>query len=250
MIQFESLARRSRIAAAITLSGFAVIAIAYVLGFVQVRKSEQDLKILKAQIRSEQNQLSQIQPEVKNLKQSQTDLLQVFGRVISGSQIAILSRRVQWQAVQDTIIRMPPGARKQAALAAILLAWKNVPFVLGAHNVGSGYDSPSFISDVLSDVGISVKRQPKELLSDALMRSFKRTQEPKAGDLVFYKGQTGSFGLILLTDGKDDAIGVGTLQAVSPLQIMRLDEVNTPYFPLIGFFHVTYPDEIAPPVPH
>ena len=77
------------------------------------------------------------------------------------------------------------------------------------------------------------------------MHTSQKEEKPKPGDLVFYKGQVGSFGFIYLSDGKPSnaGVGIGTLQAAAPLQIVSLDNINTRYYPLIGYFRVVYPDE-------
>jgi hypothetical protein len=47
-----------------------------------------------------------------------------------------------------------------------------------------------------------------------------------------------------MSPGEDlKGVGVGTLQAIAPLQVINLKNINTSDFPQIGYFHVIYPDE-------
>jgi hypothetical protein len=63
--------------------------------------------------------------------------------------------------------------------------------------------------------------------------------------LAFYKGQVGHFGFILISTGQteESMVGIGTLQGIAPLQITSLGRINTPYYPLEGYYRVKYPDE-------
>ena len=168
-----------------------------------------------------------------------------LNKVADDSQVSILDKDVDWSFVKTAIDELPNGARKQAVLTAILLAWKEVPFSMGKQSMTKGFDSPRFIEYVLSKNGVKVTKAPNERMSDALMRSFEKVAKPIPGDLVFYHGQVGSFGFIYLGEGGPSSagIGIGTLQQIAPLQIISLDNINTPYFPLIGYFRVSYPNE-------
>lgn len=203
------------------------------------------LRPLQLEVASAEQKLSEIEKTIASLQKDQEKLLDFIVQVADNKQVKLLDPDVDWHSVKQDLSRLPTGDRKQALLIAILMAWKDLPFTLGGTATTSGFDSPRFINFVLSKTGIEVKAAPGQRLSDALMQRFDKTDRPRPGDLVFYKGQIGSFGLIYLSDGKDhgNPAGIGTLQAVSPLQIMSLRNVNTPYFPLIGYFHVVYPDE-------
>jgi cell wall-associated NlpC family hydrolase len=141
-----------------------------------------------------------------------------------------------WNEITKTLLSLPSGRRKLAVTIALLTTWKEIPFQLGKNNIKSSFDSPGYISYVLGQVKINIKRQPNQPYSITLMKKFKKVEDPLPGDLIFYKGQVGNFGLIYLAPG----IGIGTLQASSPLGIYEMQYMNTEYFPFVGYFRVDY----------
>lgn len=76
---------------------------------------------------------------------------------------------------------------------------------MGGKSVPAGFDSPSFMSFVLSNSNVEIRRKPGLRLSDSLMQQFYQVEQPWPGDLVFYKGKIGNFGLIFIADGKPDS---------------------------------------------
>lgn len=142
----------------------------------------------------------------------------------------------KWDEIVKTLLNLPSGKRKLAVTIALLTTWKEMPFELNRNSIKSSFDSPGYISYVLSQVDIKVKRKTDQSLSITLMDKFKKVDKPLPGDLMFYKGQVGNFGLIYLCPG----IAVGTLQASSPLGIYETKYMYTEYFPFIGYFRVVY----------
>ena len=189
-------------------------------------------------------ELIQSENKLKNLQNTQNLVLDFLVSVTSESQIHLLDPSVDWAEAKKQLNVLPAGDRKNALLNAILLAWKDIPFSMGREGL-HGFDSPRFLRYVLQSVGIEVKQVKGKRMSDTLMGMFEKVDNPKPGDLVFFKGQVGSFGFILLSVGNSDRehVGIGTLQKVAPLQIISMGNINTPYFPLRGYFRVTYPDE-------
>lgn len=196
-------------------------------------------------LRPLQEEIATNQRQLEHLKQQQEGLLDFIMQVADQKQVSILDPDVDWVSVRRDLIELRAGDRKKSLLIAILLAWKEIPFTLGGQAPQAGFDSPRFLRYVLSRAGVEIDTSPGERLSDAMMRTFVKTETPKPGDLVFYRGQIGSFGLIYLSNGRDgkNPAGIGTLQAAAPLRIMSLENVNTRNFPLIGYFRVIYPDE-------
>ena len=218
----------------------------------QIQQFEQEILIrerrieeLERALQVRQQRIKEIEQTIHDLQRTESDLLDFLSAVASKEQIHILDPSVDWNRVKKTIISMPAGKRKQAMLIALLYAWKDIPFTLGGKTPRSGFDSPRFLQHVLSHVGVEFKAAPNERVSNTIMRALQKVDKPLPGDLVFYKGQIGSFGFLLLDTGNAEhaPVGVGTLQEIAPLQVISLDNINTPYFPLIGYFHVQYPDE-------
>lgn len=249
----QEIEKASKRAAWVSAMGGLIVLASIVYSFIHINTIEQELKAKKAEIQSLNSevvalkeQIPQLTSQVHDLGQTQDGILDFLTTVTDSKSINILDPDVDWNSVKQSIENMPHGVRKQTLLNAILLAWKDIPFTMGGKSVSAGFDSPSFMAFVLSKSKVVVARKPDVRLSDSLMQQFRQVDKPMPGDLVFYKGQIGSFGLIYLADGKPGSagVGVGTLQAAAPLQIMSLDNVNTQYFPLIGYFRVDYPDEL------
>ncbi len=234
----------SSLGALIILSSLAYSAYKIVKVESVVKQKQIELLTVDDKLKKQEVLVNTLNQDIKNLQNTQNGLLDFIAQVTYESQLSIFDRDVDWRSVKADIDKLPSGNRKQSILTAILLAWKEIPFKMGKHSV-NGFDSPRFIEYVLSKNGIKVVKEPNERMSDALMRSFKKVEKPEPGDLVFYKGQVGSFGLIYISNGQPSSagVGIGTLQASDPLQIINLDNINTPIFPLIGYFHVVYPDE-------
>lgn len=249
----QAIERASKRAARVSAIGGLIVLGSIIYSFIHITTIEKEVQAKKAEIHALNNevtalqaQIPQLTHQVQDLGQTQDGILDFLTTVTDSKSINILDPDVDWASVKQSIEKMPHGMRKQTLLNAILLAWKDIPFTLGGKSVTAGFDSPSFMAFVLSKSKVPVERTPGVRLSDSLMQQFHQVDQPRPGDLVFYKGQVGSFGLIYLADGKPGSagVGVGTLQAASPLQIMSLDNVNTRYFPRIGYFRVNYPDEL------
>ena len=252
--ELEKLAASSRRAAVVSIGGVIIVLLSLVYSSFKIASTEkavqekqQEVATLDSELKRQAITVNALTRNVESLRNTQNSLLDFLAKVTDESQVSILDRDVDWSIVKSNIEGLPNGKRKQAVLTAILLAWKEIPFTMGKQSLSKGFDSPRFIEYVLSKNGVKVIPKPNERMSDALMRSFERVEKPRPGDLVFYRGQVGSFGFIYLGDGKPSSagIGLGTLQAISPLQVINLDNINTPYFPLIGYFRVRYPDEMA-----
>lgn len=252
--ELDNIAVSSRRAAILSILGAIIILgslsySAFKLSEVErtVFEKQQEVAALDAELKKRGTEIATLSRDVDSLQNTQDGLLDFLARVTDNSKVSILDRDVDWGVVKTDLEKLPSGNRKQALLTAILLAWKDIPFTMGKQSVSQGFDSPRFIEFVLSKNGIKIDKRNDERMSDALMRSFRKVDQPRPGDLVFYEGQVGSFGFIYLSDGKPSSagVGIGTLQAAAPLQIISLNNINTSYFPLIGYFRVVYPDETA-----
>ncbi len=147
-----------------------------------------------------------------------------------------------WVSVINSIKIMPSNDRKRAIVNALLLAKEHPRFDLYGKDVQSGFNSPELIKYILQTVGLSIKNNGR-LASVALMETATPIDTPEPGDLVFYKGKQGNFGLFIIYIGENDSssIGVGTLQKNYPGAIYDL--VMNSNYPKIGYFHVAYNDE-------
>lgn len=213
----------------------------------ELKALEQSVIKLQEKEKDYRYELNTAENKLKNLQNTQNSVLDFLVSVTSKSKVHLLDPSVDWGEAKKQLNALPAGDRKNALLNAILLAWKDIPFSMGEEGL-HGFDSPRFLRYVLQLVGIEVKQVKGKRMSDTLMEMFEKVDNPKPGDLVFFKGQKGSFGFILLSVGNSDTehVGIGTLQKVAPLQIISMGNINTPSFPLRGYFRVTYPDEELP----
>lgn len=246
----ETLAQASKRAAIVSAIGALFVLASLVYSTLRIVAIEEEvnekqalLQIVTDSLTANKTQWKALKHEVVELRNTQDNVLKFLTEVVDGKKVNLLDSDVDWSVVQRSIDTLSPGVRKQAILTAILLAWKDIPFAMGQYTPNQGFDSPRFLAYVLGKNGVHIQQRPNERLSDALMRTCIRVDKPQPGDLVFYKGQVGSFGFLYLADDEPyvAGIGIGTLQALEPLQIMRLANVNTPHFPLIGYFRVPYP---------
>jgi len=262
MDNLEILRKSSRRSAWLTIYGVVIIITSLAYSYIKLADLENNIiekkKELKGfetsvdHLKSESNdykiKLIESKNELMNLRKTQDSVLNFLVSVTDENKVHILDSSVDWNEVKNQLSNLPAGDRKNAILNSILLAWKDIPFTMGKEGVRAGFDSPRFVRYVLETVGLKVENEKGKRLSDTLMGAFEKVKKPSPGDLVFFKGQVGSFGFILLSVGESDSehVGVGTLQRISPLQIISMDNINTPHFPLKGYFRVIYPDEKSP----
>lgn len=259
MENYKKLKRTSRRTALLSALGFLIVIFSLIYSAIQLQSIEnllnekeclldekkKELEELQIKIQNYEEEANQIQSKIQSLKYTQNSLLDFLVSVTGKDNINILDPSVNWDNVKRQIDELPAGKRKNAILNAMLLAWKDIPFTMAQENVTTGFDSPRFIRYVLRTVGIDVEIVGGERLSDTLMKTFETVDKPRPGDLVFFRGQVGSFGFILAFVGEDDEehVGIGTLQRIAPLQIISMHNINTQYFPLRGYYRVVYPDE-------
>ena len=259
MDNLAQLKKSSKRSAWLTIYGVLVIIASLVYSYVNLNELEKSIAIksneletvensiksLKEEAKSYQKMLQSSEGKLKNLQETQDSILNFLVSVTDQDNIHILDSSVNWGAVKKQLSKLPAGDRKDALLNSILLAWKDIPFTMGKESLSGGFDSPRFLRYVLKTTGLQINNVTGQRVSDTLMNRFKKVENPKAGDLVFFKGQVGSFGFILLSIGDTDSehVGIGTLQKSAPLQIISMGHINTPSFPLKGYFRVIYPDE-------
>jgi hypothetical protein len=213
----------------------------------RIENSEKKINSLLKQSKDLINQIEQTESKVQDLRKTESSILDFLVSVADKNKVHILDESVDWNEVKRQLSNLPYGDRKNALLNAILLAWKDIPFTMGGRNIRAGFDSPRFLQFVLETVNLNIETVRGQRLSDTMMQRFEKVNHPRVGDLVFFKGQVGSFGFILLSVGSRDEehVGIGTLQRIAPLQIISMGNINTPYFPLRGYYQVIYPDEIG-----
>lgn len=228
-----------------------------VVSFMQVHQLEARAEQLRKENERQRSQVVKLrkladtsQRRLQRLAASQDATLQFLSDVTAAENIRLVDQSVDWGTTKAKVIGMEPGVRKTAVLGAILLAWKQLPFSTNNRTLASGLDSPHFINVVLRAVGAEVRAKPGQRLSDAMMTTFQRVEHPLPGDLVFYKGNVGSFVVMYIAPGAPTGKGVavGTLQTGEEVQVLDTANLNTAVYPLIGVFRVPY--ESIRAVPH
>ena len=243
-VRVEELGRASRRYALLSLVGAVVVLGALAYAAMQLRTLERERARLEAEVRTLADSVATLRRSTQGLVRTQDAVLDFLGGVTATERIRLVDPSVDWPATKARILAMEPGARKNAILAAILLAWKELPFSTENRGLGRGLDSPHFIDVVLSRTGVRVTQRPGERLSDAMMRSFQRVDAPLPGDLIFYRGNVGSFVVMYVGPGAPEGKGVavGTLQTGEEVQVLDTANINTPVYPFIGYFRVPYPE--------
>lgn len=199
---------------------------------------------LSNQINKKSSAKTALEKDINNLIATQQSIFDFLASITRANKIKFIDPEINWPKVQKELIVMRPGKRKEAIFGAIIMASVGTSFRLGKGSFAEGFDSSSFIEYVLAQVGVKIKRHTTKYLSETIMEQCTRTQEPKPGDLLFYKGQVGNFGLFYLAPGNPSGkgIAVGSLESVNPCVIMDTSSIN-PLFEFTGYFRVTYPDE-------
>ena len=247
----SELKRSSRVSILFAVLGATFIVASLFYSFTRLTPLEEDIAQKVSQIEKLEDSKAQLESElikltieVDDAKTTQDSILNFLKSVSDQNKIHILDSDVDWYEVIAQINGIKAGDRKNALFNSILMAWKDIPFGLNKEST-LGFDSPRFLNFILSSVGLETEPKPNQRMSDALMSRFEKVDAPKPGDLVFFKGRIGNFGFIILAvgDSDEDHIGVGTLEEVNPLQIIKMKNINTPYFPLKGYYRVRYPDE-------
>jgi hypothetical protein len=235
--RLAQLGKASQRAAFLSLAGFLIILASMSYAAIKLRQLEQEKQQLSDSVKY-------LRSHTDELLRTQEGVLDFLGGVTTGERIRLIDPSVNWAQTKKYLIDMPAGPQKNAVLTAILLAWKDLPFSLDNHSLASGLDSPHFINVVLSSVGVTVQKGSNERLSDAMMRQFKKVDSPMPGDLIFYKGNVGSFAMMYIAPGSADGkgIAVGTLQTGEEVQVVDTVHINTPVYPFIGYFRVPYPE--------
>lgn len=245
----SALRLRSLWAAVLTACGTLVLVVSLGYGVVQIRTAQARITELSEQaaglergIQDKTSQIEKLSKTAMQLRQTQEGLLNFLARVSDAKQIHLIGPDVNWEATKASIFAAEPGRRQVGVFGAVLLAWKEIPFVLGGQSLSSGFDSTTFILQVLRGVGIEVPVPAGQRPSSALMKRFEKTATPMPGDLLFYKGNVGHFALLYLGPGASGGQGtcLGTFETGQPVQVLDTIHLNTPVYPFVGYFRVPY----------
>ncbi len=185
-----------------------------------------------------------LEKDINNLFATQQSIFNFLASITKSNKIKFIGPNIDWPKVEKELIVMQSGKRKEAIFGAIIMASVGTSFKLGKGSFAEGFDSSRFIEYVLSQAGVQIKRHPTKYLSETIMEQCTKVGEPKLGDLLFYKGQIGNFGLFYLGPGNPagKGIAVGALGLDNPCVIIDTSSIN-PVFEFIGYFRVNYPDE-------
>lgn len=254
MDELDNLEKSSRRSAIISLIGILIFITSLIFASYNLFNSNKELKEIKAELKKSSDSLinqkkavAELRNRITGLKADESQLNQYLISLIESTQAnqgnALADgERIDWSNIKSTIINLPSGKRKLALTIALLTTWKQIPFELGRNTPKSSFDSPGYIQYVLKQTGININRNSAEPLSVTIMKLYKKVDKPLPGDLIFYRGQIGSFGFFYVAPGAKEGqgIAIGTLQAISPLGIYDTININTEYFPFIGYYRVEY----------
>jgi cell wall-associated NlpC family hydrolase len=184
------------------------------------------------------------------LRQSREEALAFLASLSAKENLHLVDKRVNWLAITTAIESLPPGQRKTAAYGALLLAWKDIPLNLGSSSVRTGVDSPGFFKKVFDSTSLPISQAPGERLSDSMKKQFRKVDQPKIGDLLFYKGaeatSVGNFVMMYLGPGLEGGHGVclGTFERGQPIQVIDsyYFDQTPPKDMFIGYYEPNYRD--------
>jgi len=251
--EIKRLEKSSRKSGLLSLSGILIFISSLIYASIslnntttKLEESERKISDMAFQIDSLNVYFKKLNESIEDMKGDEKKLTNFLIQLIKSSSTNSVTNYedVDWEKLTIFLTHLPSGKRKTAIFISLLMTWKEIPFELGQMNPSLGFDSPSFLSYVIEQVGISVESGNNQFLSSAMMRRFQRVDKPLPGDLIFYRGQTGNFGLMYVCDCTTDGKGlaIGTLQKISSLSIYQMKNINTQSFPLVGFFRVNYED--------
>lgn len=254
MSDLDKLEKSSRRSAIISFVGILIFITSLLFASYNLFNSNKELKEVRFELRKSSDSLykqkkavAELKSKITGLKHDEQQLNQYLISLIESTQAnqgnsLADGEKIDWNNIKKTIINLPSGKRKLALTIALLTTWKQIPFELGKNTPKSSFDSPGYIQYILKQTGINIARNNAEPLSVTIMKRYKKVDDPLPGDLIFYKGQIGSFGFFYLGPGTANGQGtaIGTLQAAFPLGIYDTININTEYFPFIGYYRVEY----------
>jgi hypothetical protein len=126
----EELGRASRRAAVLSLLGFLLVVAALTYAMLQLRNLERERQQLEQDVKVLQDSVGTLERRSQELLRTQNGVLDFLGGVTAGEQIRLIDRSVDWEQTKRYVMALESGPRKDAILAAVLLAWKELPFSL------------------------------------------------------------------------------------------------------------------------
>ena len=209
---------------------------------------EKEKQALESETLRLKDQVRDLDRTVTGLNQKKLGILHFLGTILMKERISLLGEDVNWSAVVSSVDDLPPGTRQTAALGAILLAWKDVPFKLGGKRMNEGLDSPTFIIRALAAAGLEIPQPSGLAHSEALMKACEKVNAPQTGDLMVYrgvsKGDVGNYVLMYLApEPGGNGVGLGSLESKNPLQIINSRSLRPDKFE--GYFRPHYERVVA-----
>ena len=220
------LRRSSRRSAIISIIGVLIFLSSLLFASYNLFTTNKELRIVKDELKKAGDSLTKEKKKVDGLKLDESQLNQYLINLINSTQtnqgIAdTTGNNIDWNSIKRTIVNLPTGKRKLALTIALLTTWKEIPFELGKNTPRKSFDSPGYIQYILEQVGINIVKNSHEPLSVTLMKHFKKVYNPLPGDLIFYRGQVGNYGLFYICPkgSYNNDIAIGTLETKYPLTI-------------------------------
>lgn len=251
--ELKQLEKSSQRSGLLSLTGIVIFISSLIYASISLNNTNDKLEKVSEELRFKEQTIDSLNiyqkkiiQDVTNLKDDEKKLTAFLIRLIKASarnSIGDINEK-NWEHITNSIVNLPSGKRKTAVLISLLMTWKEIPFQLGGKSPSASFDSPGFLKYVIEQVDIQIDKNPNEFLSEAMMNKFEKVDKPLPGDFIFYRGQTGNFGLLYLCEGEvgGHGIAIGTLQSISPLAIYDTRYINIPFFPFRGYYRVNYED--------
>jgi len=210
---------------------------------------EEQLEFARADIRAKTGKLAVLEEQLEiarsetlDVEATQREILEFLGKVLDGEPIRIFDAQVDWEGVQQQLGELRAGPAKSAIMNAILLSWKDIQFDLGGDALESGFDSSTFLLKVLRSVGVVIEVPEGVLPSTAIKQASCLVENAQPGDIAFFKGDIGSFGLLIAaTSGSiGDVVGIGHLSTEYPLRITGVHNNPKTIYGFEGYYRPPY----------
>lgn len=102
---------------------------------------------------------------INNLNNTQKSIFEFLAAVTKYNKMKFIDTDIDWEKIQEHLIYLKSGKRKEAIFGAIIMSSVGINFKLGEKSPQRGFDSSTFIEYVLSQVGVKINRLANKRLS-------------------------------------------------------------------------------------
>lgn len=218
------LGRASRRLAWLSAAGILLILCAIGYAYHQLSSLQTRIDELNAQ-------KAKLDGDIRRARESEQDILAAIGAMLSSADINIFNRdSIDWNAIQENVIKLQSGPRKSAVVGSLLLAWRDLEFRSGGAAINTGFDSPRFIADVLRRAGVPMPEEaPDAQYGPRFIAAMSRVDstDVRPGDVIVYQYSEGdglfhTVAFLYLAKGSPlgHGTGIGMPNSGAPVRVL------------------------------